>query len=182
MIPIRFYTFCCCRPIKKIFISGAAVLSILLFYISFTSYASNDYISEVSSFSRKYGNGADLSSSVYKDRYNNGNEAFTLYKNGEEYFIVWSKKSLLSLGRYRIEGGIIPFSSTEINKKLSEFEKQDENGYIYILYGKYIQDKIALKIEGPGDSKETKDYKVNGDHTFIVYPSNHDCIIQPEIT
>ena len=167
---------------KKKYIIGVCILTVFLVFTYFTSYANNDYSNELKSFSRKYVDGKDLSSSVYQDLYNNGNETFTLYKNGEEYFIVWSKKSLLSLGRYRIEGGVSPFSSTETNEKLSEFQKQDENGYIYILYGKYIQNKITLTIKGPGDSEETKDYKVNGDHTFIVYPSSHDCIIQPEIS
>lgn len=153
-----------------------------MFYIFFTTYAYNDYTNELKHFSRQYVTGTDLRVSVFKDRYDHGDERFTLYKNGEEYFIVWSKKSLFSLGRYRIEGGVSPFSSTETNEKLSEFQKQDENGYIYILYGKYIQDKITLTIKGPGDSEETKDCKVNGDHTFIVYPSSHDCIIQPEIS
>lgn len=167
---------------KKKYIIGVCILAVFLVFTYLTSYSYNDSKNELKMFSKKYVNGKDLSGSVCKDRYNNGNEAFTLYKNGEEYFIVLSKKSLFSLGRYRIEGGVSPFSSTETNEKLSEFQKQDENGYIYILYGKYIQDKITLTIKGPGDSEETKDYMVNGDHTFIVYPSSHDCIIQPEIS
>jgi hypothetical protein len=110
-------------------------LSVLLIYTFLTTYTPNDHRNELVQFSNQYVNGTDLTSSVYKDSYENGQERFALYENNGEYFIVWSQKHIWSLGRYKVEGGSIPFSSTE-KSEISEFQKGDMYGSVYILLRK----------------------------------------------
>jgi hypothetical protein len=163
---------------KKRLAALVCFLLVLLTYTFFTTYAPNDYKNELIQFSNKHVNGTDLTSSILKDSYENGQERFALYENNGKYFIVWSQKSIWSLGRYRVQGGTIPFSSTQ-KYGLSEFQKLDLYGSIYILYGKYKQNPITLKVENSDGSASIKNYEITGDHTFIVYPSKNDCNFTP---
>ncbi len=158
---------------KKRLAALVCFLSVLLIYTFFATYTPNDHKNELIQFANHCVNGTDLTSSVYKDSYENGPERFALYENNGEYFIVWSQKHLWSLGRYKVEGGSIPFSSTE-KSELSEFQKADVYGSVYIIYGKYKQNHITLKVESGDGSASLKNYKITGDHTFIVYPSKDD--------
>jgi hypothetical protein len=164
--------------VKKRLVALVCFLSVLLLCIFLTTYTSNDHKNELIQFANQYVDGTDLTSSVYKDSYENEQERFTLYENNGGYFIVWSQKHIWSLGRYKVEGGSIPFSST-VKSELSEFHKVDAYGSVYIIYGNYKQRHVTLKVENGDGSASLKNYEVNGDHTFIVYQSKDDHIFTP---
>jgi len=168
--------------IKKWLIIGACILSIFLIYTWLTTYNLEDHKSELTYFSNAYVNHADLSTSVYKDSFKHKNDVFTVYETNGEYYLVWSRKSIWSLGRYRIEGGQLPNSSANADKsQLSELQETDSSGSIYILFGKYKQSQIELNITKFDGSTSVKKYEVHGDHTFVVYTNENDCIIDPSV-
>jgi hypothetical protein len=163
---------------KRIILIGLCILSLFVGYTLFTTYAYGDRISELKSFSNRYVNGTDLTSSVWKDSSENGNELFTLYENNGDYFIVWSNKSIWDFGRYRIQGGSIP--QLFPNKLgISEFQKFDSSGMVYILFGNFKQSEIILNIAKSNESSTLKEYEIYGDHTFVFYTNKSDCNIIP---
>jgi|GEM_PF-4181246 len=164
--------------VTKGLLIGVFILLLFLIYIWLTTYHFEDHKNELTHFSNKYLNHADLSASVYKDRFKNKNDLFTLYENNGEYYLVWSHKSIWSLGRYRVEGGSFPTPSADAaQSQISEFQEADSSGSVYILFGKYKQNHIKLNITEFNGSTSVKEYEIHGDHTFVVYTSEYDCNI-----
>lgn len=152
---------------RKIILIIASVLLILAAFSFLTTYSGSDNGQELASYLKKYAGHGDLNGAAVVNRFEHNNERFTLYKHQATYFIVWSTKSLLIPGRYKIEGGSLPGASK--NQDLGEFQKFDSSGLVYILYGPYRSGQIELNIQTDSQAVQSKKYEVSGKDTFVVY-------------
>jgi hypothetical protein len=150
-------------------------------YISLTTFTPNNYRKEIEAFNKQYNSEFDTNKSTYLDKFVNKNEVFNLFEYNGNYFIIWIKKSIWQFGRYKIEGGSFPAKYTnKVNNKLSEFQKYDSNGYIYIIYGPAVYNHIDIQINDKDNTPiAIKEYDINKSYTFVVYSNIKNVISTP---
>lgn len=155
---------------KTIVVCSVSLILMLMGYVLFltlTTFEAQDSAKERRLIARHSLGSGDSQNAVYLDQLKTCSELFTLYEDDGKYFVVWSVKSPLRLGRYVISG--VTFQTQEERMGLSEFYKQDQNGSVYILYGERLYDEITLSIQSGSDGKSITDsYTPSGTYTFYT--------------
>jgi hypothetical protein len=163
---------------KKLCISVLSIVSLYFILICFITFSHSNYQSELKHCPNQFHPSINSDSALLKDSFEDGDQRFDLFYDQKNYFIVWSKKSIWTFGRYRVIGGSYPDDAT--GKKLNEFEKLDSAGFVYILYGNPVQGPIQLKISKDSGATVSQSFLNDKNHTFVVYTDKEDCNILPE--